>query len=96
MAEINIKNIMQFFEGNAKMIGDKFNLLPKWKKEQVLWRMDICKDDCIKAGKCKYCGCSSPGKLYVDKSCNGGDRFPDIMSESEWEEYKKVNNLIIN
>lgn len=93
MPEINFKNISQFIEGNIRMVGDRFKLLPKYKKEQVLWRLEICKDDCAKIGKCKYCGCSIPGKLYVEKSCNKGKRFPDMMSENEWEEFKKEKNL---
>jgi hypothetical protein len=96
MAEINLKNILQFAEGNVNMFIDKLNLLPKHKREQVMWRLEICKDDCVIKGRCKYCGCSVPGKLYVDRSCNSGERFPDMMEELEWEEFKKNNNLTIN
>lgn len=95
MAEVNLKNILQFFEGNINILGDNFNLLPRYKREQVLWRMSICKDDCVIKGRCIYCGCSVPGKLYVEKSCNMGNRFPDMMEQLEWEEYKKQNNIVI-
>jgi hypothetical protein len=95
MPEINLKNILQFIQGNANMLGDKFNLLPKYKKEQVTWRLDFCRNDCVKEGKCKFCGCSVPGKLYVDQSCNGGKRFPDMMNENDWNEYKKLKNIVI-
>lgn len=91
--KITPKNIMNFIEGNMKMLGDRINLLPKFQREQVMWRSEICKDDCMVEGKCNYCGCSVPGKLYVTISCNNGERFPDMMDESEWEEYKKVNNI---
>jgi hypothetical protein len=96
MPEITFKNILQFIEGNVNKITDDLKLYPKWKKEQVIWRLSLCKDDCLKIGKCKYCGCSTPGKLYVNKSCNKGDRFPDMMNEEEWNEFKIKNNLIIN
>jgi hypothetical protein len=36
-----------------------------------------------------------PGKLYVKESCNGGERFPDLMGAKDWEEYKKKNNIKI-
>ena len=42
---------------------------------------------------CEKCGCDYPGKLYVNKSCNNGERFPDLMSAKEWEEFKKQNNI---
>lgn len=77
------------------MLGDIFHLLPHHEKEQVLWRMEICKDDCMKDGYCKYCGCDVPGKLYVNDSCNGGERFPDLMTKSEWEQYKQDNNITV-
>lgn len=93
--KITPKNIMNFIEGNFKMLGDKINALPRHQREQVIWRSQICKDDCMVEGRCKYCGCSVPGKLYVAESCNNSERFPDIMSEKSWEEYKIKNNIII-
>jgi hypothetical protein len=50
----------------------------------------------MKKGKCAYCGCKVPGKLYVKKSCNKGERFPDLMSTELWEKFKKNNNITIN
>jgi hypothetical protein len=91
----SFKKILQFIEGNLKMLGDEFNLLPDYQKEQVLYRLDICKNDCVKSGVCKYCTCSVPGKLYVSESCNHGARFPNMMDEREWEEYKEENNIKI-
>jgi hypothetical protein len=31
----------------------------------------------------------------VEKSCNNGERFPDLMTEDEWAEYKKENNIVV-
>jgi len=95
MQKITTKKVLQFLEGNIKMLGDKFNLLRNHEKEQVLWRLELCKNDCVLEGKCKYCGCSVPGKLYVKKSCNEGVRFPDMMDEWEWQEWKRINNIDI-
>jgi hypothetical protein len=49
----------------------------------------------MKFGYCIECGCSVPGKLYVKESCNGGKRFPDLMSREDWEKYKSENNIIV-
>ncbi len=77
------------------MLGDTFHLLPEHEREQVMWRAEICKDDCMKNGYCKYCGCDVPGKLYVNDSCNNGERFPDLMTKAEWEKHKVDNNITI-
>lgn len=90
---VTAKMVKQYLEGNLKMLGDIFFLLPRHLREQVAWRTYICGDDCVKEGVCKYCGCSLPGKLYVKKSCNDGEKFPDLMDEDEWKEYKLQNNI---
>lgn len=90
-----INKIFQFIEGHLKMFGDKFKLLPEYQKEQFLYRVSMCKDDCLKNRQCIYCKCSVPGKLYVTESCNGGERFPDMMSEEDWDIYKKEKNIKI-
>lgn len=92
---ITPKKIFHFFEGNLKMLGDQLNLLSKHEREQVAYRAEICKNDCIKSGYCVNCGCSVPGKLYVKESCNNGTRFPDLMNKDDWEKYKKDNNIEI-
>ena len=94
--KITLKNISNFLEGNLKMLGDNFGLLPAYQKEQVLYRGNICKADCVKNGFCKECGCDLPGKFYSTASCNNGERFPDIMNEADWEEFKTENKIKIN
>jgi len=91
--KITIKNVMQFIEGNLKMLGDHIDLLPYHEKEQVVYRSWVCRNDCVSLGYCKYCGCSVPGKLYVRESCNEGELFPDMMGASAWEEYKKEKGI---
>jgi hypothetical protein len=92
---ITPKKIFQFIEGNLKMLGDRIHILPKHESEQVLYRSQICKDDCMKLGYCINCGCDFPGKLYVKESCNEGLRFPDLMNQKDWEEFKLKNNIEI-
>lgn len=91
--KITLKNIKHYIEGNIKMLGDKMYLLPEHEKEQVAYRAMICKDECVKLGYCVYCGCDIPGKLYVKDSCNGGERFPDLMNKIDWEKFKLDNEI---
>jgi hypothetical protein len=92
---MKVKNIIQFIEGNIKMLGDQFDLLPQHQREQVLYRAQICKYECVQYGYCVECGCDVPGKLYVKESCNGGNKFPDLMNGKDWQEFKKQNKIKI-
>jgi len=93
--KITPKKVFQFIEGNLKMLGDQLHLLPQHEREQVFYRSQICKDDCVKFGYCVFCGCSIPGKMYVKESCNDGSRFPNLMNEENWEKFKKDNGIEI-
>lgn len=92
---ITPKKVLQFIKGHLKMFSDTFHILPLHEKEQVFYRADICKDTCMKLGYCQKCGCSLPGKLYVNESCNGGELFPDLMTAVEWEKYKEDHNITV-
>jgi len=88
------KNIFSFVEGYTKMLGDQLHLLPDHEREQVLYRGSICRDECVELGYCVYCGCDIPAKLYVNASCNGGERFPDMMNKEDWKKFKEENGLL--
>lgn len=90
--KITLKNIKSFLEGNSQLLLDTLNLKPEWFKEQIAYRALQC-GDCLKQGKCKECGCAVPGKFYVKTSCNKGERFPDLMNQEQWEEFKRQNNM---
>lgn len=94
MNKITPTNVYNYIVGNLKMLGDQLNILPQHQREQVIYRSKIC-SDCMATGACKYCGCSVPGKLYNDGSCNNGDRFPDMMNVTEWENFKATKNIVI-
>ena len=93
--KITPRKIYEYIYGNMAFLGDKINIIPEHQREQVLYRSEICKNDCVKYGYCVNCGCDLPAKFYVKKSCNKGTRFPDMMSAIKWEEYKKENNIEI-
>lgn len=94
--KITVKNILSYLEGNTKYLLDIFDMFPSYKKEQVLWRLQLCKEDCVKNNECEYCGCPPHKKAFVDESCNKGDRFPNMMDEEEWEKFKNNNKINID
>ena len=95
MQKITIKKIYNFFSGYSRYAYDNLIGLPDHQQEQILYRAQLCKNDCAVKGQCKVCGCDFPGRLFTMESCNA-ERFPDISSETEWEQYKKDNNITID
>lgn len=87
MSKINLKNIKSYIEGNIKYVYNKYIGLDDYLKEQIERRLIKCKDDCVVTGKCIICGCPTEKKALVKESCNP-DRFPDLMTEEEWNIYK--------
>lgn len=92
-AKITFSNILKYIKGNTKVLLDKFNLTPEHIQEQVAWRTEICRDDCIKNNSCVYCGCNPIGRAFLKESCNKGERFPDLMNVEEWDIYKKNHKI---
>jgi len=88
----NIKNIASYIEGNSKYFFDKLNPEPQYLREQRLYRLSLCQEDCLVTGKCIICGCPPKKKVFVNESCNK-DRFPDIMDKEDWENFKRKNNI---
>jgi hypothetical protein len=90
LKEITLTNIKSFIEGTSKELYNTLIGLPIHTQEQVAYRHEKCKKDCIPKKGCKHCGCEPIGKHFVNKSCNGGERFPDLMGAEEWETFKKL------
>lgn len=88
----NSKNIVSFIEGNAKYFWDRWIGMPPHIKEQVRYRLEQCEDDCLVEGACIKCKCPPHKKAFAKNSCNP-DRFPDIMNNEDWEQYKRENNI---
>jgi hypothetical protein len=87
---ITLSNIYNFIEGNIRLKTK--TLQPQHIKEQISYRLLMCKDDCAKKRECIKCGCDYPDRAYTKESCNL-DRFPNFMSKIDWEEFKKENNV---
>lgn len=89
--EINKTNVLNYIEGRTNQLLSKFNITTESFNEQIEYRKSKCAD-CIEEGRCPYCHCPTPDRFYASKSCNGGIRFPDIMIDEEWVEFKKTIN----
>ena len=95
MSKINIKNIKSFIKGHYNLYLDQLGLYPKYKQEQILYRISLC-GDCVEKKGCQHCGCPPHKKVYDERSCNGGDRYPDMMSEVKWDKFKLDNKIGID
>lgn len=91
--KITLTNVKQFFQGYGRMFYNKLIGLPKHEQEQIEYRAALCKHDCAYRQACIKCGCNFPGRIFTSKTCNT-DRFPDIMPEKEWKEFKIKNNIV--
>tara|TARA_R110000772_G_scaffold54130_2_gene123596 strand:+ start:3057 stop:3347 length:291 start_codon:yes stop_codon:yes gene_type:complete len=87
-SKITWDNIGQFIEGNVKFYKDKLIGAPLYIQEQVEYRLSLCQD-CVEREGCIKCNCPPLKKHWTVRSCNL-DRFPDIMKEEEWNEFKKT------
>ena len=90
--KINLKNITGYLQGNFRYYRDKFRKYPPWLQEQLQYRYSKCKEDCIPNKACIVCTCPPLKKAFLKESCNP-DRFPDLMDEKDWVEYKKEHKL---
>ena len=90
--EINLKNIRGLLAGNFRYYRDKFFKYPDWLQEQLQYRYSKCKSDCIPNKACTICECPPLKKHFLKESCNP-DRFPDLMDELDWIDYKHKHNL---
>jgi len=92
ISEITLSKVKSFIEGYSKYYYDNIFGMPEYIKEQVYYRLYTCKDTCLVSGECEKCTCPTIKKSYASKSCNE-DKFPDLMSYSEWNTFKIDNNV---
>jgi len=90
--KITRSNIYNYLDGNGKMILDKLGLSQPHIKEQVAYRLLVCKDDCVVNGRCKKCTCPLPDRAFSTASCNT-DLFPNLMNEKDWIIFKQANGI---
>jgi len=92
LSDVTVQNIKSFFTGYARFYYDKIAGLPTHTKEQIFYRIYICRDICIPFGKCKICTCPAIEKSYSTQSCNPQE-FPDLLNKEGWLKYKEENNI---
>ena len=90
--KITLSKIKSFLEGNFQLGLESLNLQPPHLQEQIAYRRLLCSKDCAVNNQCIICGCDFKGKTSVKKSCNE-ERFPDLMNNIEWQQYKIDNEI---
>lgn len=97
LKDITNANIKSYIEGNLRYFLNNRKLMPDFIMEQVYYRLQVCKNDCVVTGRCKVCNCPTKKKAFATRSCNNGELFPDLfLDEGDWEEYKLLNNIKID
>lgn len=92
---LTFRNVLSWLEGNYKYYFQQLENMEEEKREQILYRADLC-SKCLEARECKKCFCSLPERFFVDKPQEKREcYFPDFMNKEEWEEYKKKFNIQI-
>ena len=92
---ITLKQVKSFIEGNWNYYKNRLVGAPTHLVEQTVYRLYVCKDDCLVKNACKYCSCPPARKSWINESCNNGERFPNKMDATSWETFKKDNNIDI-
>ncbi len=62
MNKITLSNIKSFLGANFSYYADKLGWYPIYKGEQILYRMEQCKNDCIPTNLCIICNCPTKKK----------------------------------
>jgi hypothetical protein len=90
----NLSNIKNFASGYWNKLRDDshFMSLQPHVKEQVLYRMNLCRE-CYVNGSCLECGCKTPEMFYAVAKVDSKERWGKMLSAKEWEEFKINNEL---
>ena len=83
------KNIKDFLEGNFKYYYNAFVSAPTYMQEQLTYRYNLCKGDCLVDNECIICKCPPLKKHFLTTSCNP-ERFPNLMIEEDWNKFKET------
>jgi len=76
----------------------KANELPEYIKEQVLYRMELCKE-CVDKPFCPNCGCVSPVLFFSATKTDALNKWGPMVNQEQWEQFKltdEYKNLITN
>lgn len=71
----------------------KADELPEYIKEQVLYRMELCKD-CASAPICPHCKCISPVLFFSATKTDKLGKWGPMVPEAEWNKFKSTPEYI--
>lgn len=80
-----LSDIRNFVQGNFNFIYHEHNA--PHINEQAEWRAYKCQD-CLKAGKCRHCGCKTPNMFYAPNKTDSAGKWGRMLSQHAWEEFK--------
>lgn len=63
-------------------------------KEQIIFRIKVMNPECYNQGNCIHCGCHTTSLQMANKVCEG-NCYPELMSKTDWNNYKLENNVEI-
>lgn len=92
--KINLKNIYAYIQGNIryKLYYSKYKclreLIPKYIREQIGYRINSMDKQCFINGSCKLCGCQTTHLQCADKACDK-PCYPYMLSKIKWERVLK-------
>jgi len=75
-----------FVEGNYLFFNRPHNA--PHINEQAMWRAYHCQD-CLKAGKCRHCGCKTPNMFFSPNKADSANKWGKMMSQTQWEAFKE-------
>lgn len=85
LRRITLRNIKGFLQGKTREY--KAEGLPDHIKEQVIWRISVMDENCLKNRECP-CECEVPGKQFEDRECEEMC-YPMMMEPHIWETFKE-------
>lgn len=99
-SKITLKNIKSYIQGNWRAVLLEYypEGISKHIEEQYFWRIEQVKEkspECLENKECKKCHCEIPELFLADKACeNNPPCYPEMMSESEWNQFKYYNSIL--
>jgi hypothetical protein len=84
-----LNDVRNFIEGNYRFFNFKNN--PEHINEQAFYRAAKCQD-CLKAGKCRHCGCTTPNMFFSPNKIDALNKWGVMLDEEGWKKFKNSDN----
>jgi len=92
--EYSLKEVYYYLQGSYRLwaLHNKPYLIRKHIKEQIEWRQEIMKEECLKSGACVKCTCTTPDLQGANKPCDNYCCMR-MKSRDEWKRFKKAISI---